>query len=88
MPFPNMGNNPLFPKAGNRIDRYPPGPPSGARQGTAKPLGGPTCPQPLPLRLRVGNRLLHPLIANWDLVALRNVEGVRIPIRHFKVCRD
>lgn len=61
MPFPNMGNNPLFPKTGNRIDRYPP---AGARQGTAKPLGGTNLPPTAPLRLRVGNRLLHPLIAN------------------------
>src|SRR3546814_5465644 len=47
-----------------------------SRQGTPSPWIAQTCPQPLPCALRAGNRLLHPLIANWDLAALRNVEGV------------
>jgi hypothetical protein len=42
MPFPNMGNNPYFPKTGSCIGQS--GLPSGARQGTAKPLDGTNLP--------------------------------------------
>lgn len=76
MPFPNMGNNPLIPILGSCRNWHQSGFPSGARQGTPSPWIAQTCPQPLSCALRAGNRLLHPLIANWDLAALRNVEGV------------
>src|SRR3546814_1648494 len=70
MPFPNMGNNPLIPILGSCRNWHQSGFPSGARQGTPSPWIAQTCPQPLPCALRAGNRLLHLLIANWDLAAL------------------
>src|SRR3546814_8635059 len=36
-------------------------------RGTAKPLDRTDVPKPLPCALQAGNRLLHPLIANWNL---------------------
>src|SRR3546814_14030850 len=67
MPFPNMGNNPLIPILGSCRNWHQSGFPSGARQGTPSPWIAQTCPPPLPFALRAGNRLLHLLIANWDL---------------------
>src|SRR3546814_19382482 len=39
-------------------------------RGTAKPLDRTDVPKPLPCALQAGNRLLHPLIANWNLPSL------------------
>src|SRR3546814_16014979 len=39
-------------------------------RGTAKPLDRTDVPKPLPCALQPGNRLLHPLIANWNLPSL------------------
>src|SRR3546814_7424465 len=74
MPLPNMGNNPLSHILGSCRHWHQSGFPSGARQGTPSPWIAQTCPQPLPCALRAGNRLLHLLIANWDLAALRSEE--------------
>lgn len=49
--------------------------PSGARKGTAKPLGGAYPTLNASLALQAGNRLWHPLIAHYDLALLCNVEG-------------
>src|SRR3546814_12046063 len=81
MPFPNMGNNPLIPILGSCRNWHQSGFPSGARQGTPSPWIAQTCPQPLPCALRAGNRLLHLLIANWDLAALLQRGRGRMPIR-------
>src|SRR3546814_18718624 len=52
-------------------------------RGTAKHLDRTDVPKPLPCALQAGNRLLHPLLDNWNLPSLSNVEGVRIHIRLF-----
>src|SRR3546814_12390869 len=45
-------------------------------RGTAKPLDRTDVPKPLPCALQAGNRLLHPLIANWNRTSLGCVRQV------------
>lgn len=63
--------------------------PLASRRGAAEPLEGTNLPPSASLRPTRRKSPLAPLIAYCDLAPLRDVERMRIPVRHApNVCRD